>query len=152
MNKTIAITAAAIIGVLSLSACGPADSTNEAPSHSATPVTPLDREASESLSDNRSLTEGESLFILAVEDYDGIDYRASEEREIADGGNVVCYDLAAGVDPVQEALDIAAYTGLTDYEGGVMVGMAVSTICPEFYDEAMDSADAAISDGYTTAA
>lgn len=91
--------------------------------------------APESLTDNTYLYENEAQFILAIEDYDGIDYTASEEGDIVAGGYVICSDLAAGYTPEDEALFLADEFGVSAYDGGVMVGVTVNYLCSEFTDE-----------------
>ena len=144
-----AVAIAVAIGAYAIGSNGKAEPVAKADSASVqtTPTPEPTREPAPqafSLTDNASLTEGEQLFVAAIEDYDGIDYTAAEEADIAAGGTQVCTDLADGYDPLDEALFIADALGVTEYEGGLVVGMATGSICPEFLDEALDSADAAI--------
>lgn len=147
MKKTLALTAAALVSVLALSACTSGTDT-------PTAADPLNREgnsfSSESLSDNRDLTRGESEFILAIEEYDQYDYTATEEADIAFAGDMVCSDLDSGSDPMYLAMDLAETMGVTEFEGGFVVGLAANTICPEFSELVDEAANAAINGEYDT--
>lgn len=149
MKKIIALLAIPV-AALALSACSAGSA--EAPKATSTPTTaaPLDREAprSESLSDNASLTRGESQFLLAIEEYDGIDYAAAEEADIAEAGNIVCEDLAAGYEPLDEAQYLTDELGVSAFEGGFIVGLAANSICPEFSELVANAADAALAGNY----